>query len=86
MGGRLYQKSSGAWTATQPVLGPLSGTGLAFTYWDAAGNTTTTATDVARVGLTVQSQSSQRVYRSTGAVFLLQDLVTQVAVRNNPTY
>lgn len=86
MGGRLYQKSAGAWTATQPVLGPLSRTGLQFAYWDAAGNTTTTPSAVARVGVTVESRSGQPVYRTTGSVYLLQDLVTQVAVRNNPTY
>lgn len=86
LGARLYQKSGGSWSATQPLLGPLSATGLALTYADSAGNTTTDVTQVARVGITVQSQSSDMVYRSTGSTYLLQDLVTQVAVRNNPTY
>ena len=88
LGGRLYQKSGGTWGATQPVLGPLSPTGLALTYADSLGTATTNPLRVARVGITVQSQSSDRVYRSgsTGSVYLLQDLVTQVAVRNNPTY
>jgi prepilin-type N-terminal cleavage/methylation domain-containing protein len=86
LGGRMYQKSASAWGSTQPVLGPLSGTGLALTYADSAGNTTTSLTAVARVGITVQSQSSEPVYRSTGSTYLLQNLVTQVAVRNNPNY
>ncbi len=89
LGGRQYQKSGGTWGATQPVLGPLSGTGLALTYADSAGTATTNPLNVARVGVTVQSQSSDQVYRSNasgGPVYLLQDLVTQVAVRNNPTY
>lgn len=86
LGGRLYERASGAWTTTQPVLGPLSGSGLAFTYRDSVGNTTTDPTAVAQVGITVQSQSSQLVYRSTGSTYLLRDLVTEVAVRNNPTY
>jgi prepilin-type N-terminal cleavage/methylation domain-containing protein len=87
LGGRLYQKAAGSWGTTQPLLGPLSGTGLALTFWDAAGGATTNPLAVARLGLTVESRSSQRVYRSgTGPQFLLQDLVTQVAVRNNPTY
>jgi prepilin-type N-terminal cleavage/methylation domain-containing protein len=86
LGGRLYQKSAGSWGTTQPVLGPLSGTGLALTYRDAAGSVTTTPAAVARVGVTVESQSSQAVYRTGGPQYLLQDLVTQVAVRNNPLY
>lgn len=86
LGGRQYQKSGGSWSTTQPLLGPLSGTGIALTYADAAGNATTDVTQVARVGITVQSQSSEVVYRSTGSTYLLQDLVTQVAVRNNPIY
>jgi prepilin-type N-terminal cleavage/methylation domain-containing protein len=87
LGGRLYQKASGSWAATQPFLGPLSGTGLTLTYADAAGTATTNPLLVARVGINVESQSSERVYRSgTGPQYLLQDLVTQVAVRNNPIY
>lgn len=86
LGGRLYEKSSGSWGTTQPYLGPLSGTGLALTYADSAGNSTTDPLAVARVGISVESQSSERVYRTGGTQYLLQDLVTQVAVRNNPTY
>jgi hypothetical protein len=86
LGGRAYQKSGGAWGTTQPVLGPLSGSGLALSYFDASGTTTTDPAVVARVGVTVQSQSGQLVYRTTGSAYLLQDLVTQVAVRNNPLY
>ncbi|MDH4349828.1 MAG: prepilin-type N-terminal cleavage/methylation domain-containing protein [Gemmatimonadota bacterium] len=86
LGGRQYQKTGGSWSTTQPLLGPLSGTGIALTYTDAAGAATVNVAAVARVGITVQSQSSDRVYRSTGSTYLLQNLVTQVAVRNNPTY
>jgi len=86
LGGRLFEKASGTWGATQPYLGPLSGTGLTLTYADSAGNTTTDPLAVARVGISVESQSSERVYRTGGTQYLLQDLVTQVAVRNNPTY
>lgn len=86
LGGRLYDKASSAWLATQPLVGPLTGAGLALTYWDAAGAVTANVAAVARVGVTVQSQSSEQVYRTTGSTYLLQDLVTQVAVRNNPLY
>ena len=88
LGGRMYQKAAGTWGATQPIVGPLSSTGLALTFADSAGNTTATLADVARIGITVQSQSAERVYQGGGAgtTYLLQDLVTQVALRNNPTY
>jgi prepilin-type N-terminal cleavage/methylation domain-containing protein len=88
LGGRTFQKASQSWGATQPIVGPLSSTGLALTYADTTGATTATLADVARVGIAVQSQSEERVYQSggVGTTYLLQDLVTQVALRNNPTY
>lgn len=86
LGNRLYDKVTGTWSATQPLVGPLTGTGLALTYWDATGTVTTDPLAVARVGVTVESQSGQQVYRTSGSTYLLQDLVTQVAVRNNPLY
>jgi prepilin-type N-terminal cleavage/methylation domain-containing protein len=86
MGGRQFDKAGGGWGATQPILGPLSAAGLTMTYADAAGATTTDPAAVARIGVAVQSQSSEQVYRTTGFTYLLQDLVTQVAVRNNPLY
>jgi len=85
MGGRLFDKAGG-WGATQPIVGPLSAAGLTMTYADTAGATTTDPAAIARVGVAVQSQSSEEVYRTTGFTYLLQDLVTQVAVRNNPLY
>jgi len=86
MGGRLYDKAGGTWGATQPIVGPLSGSGLALTYTDASGATTATPSAVARVGVSVESRSSAPVYRTGGSTYLLKDLVTQVAVRNNPVY
>jgi hypothetical protein len=88
LGGRTYQKSGGSWGATQPIVGPFSASGLALTYADTAGTTTTDVTQVARIGIAVQSRSAEPVYRTggVGSTYLLQDLVTQVALRNNPTY
>jgi prepilin-type N-terminal cleavage/methylation domain-containing protein len=79
VGGRLYQKTAGAWATTQPIVGPMTTRGLELTYYDAAGAVTTVPALVARVGITVQS-------RSAGAVPTLQGYVTQVALRNNPNY
>lgn len=86
LAGAQYQKSGGTWGSPQRLLGPLSGTGLQLTYADSTGATATTPAQVARVGIAVQSQSLQRVYRTGGTTYLLQNLVTQVALRNNPTY
>jgi prepilin-type N-terminal cleavage/methylation domain-containing protein len=87
LGDKLYQKGGG-WGSTQPLLGPLSGTGLTLTYADSTGATTATPADVARIGIAVQGQSMDMVYRagSAGTQYLLQDLVTQVALRNNRLY
>jgi type II secretory pathway pseudopilin PulG len=86
LGQRLFQPSSGSWSIVQPVLGPLSGPGLALTYLNGAGSDTDSAAGVVRIGLRVQSRSPERVYRAGGTTYLLQDVVTQVAVRNNPRY
>jgi prepilin-type N-terminal cleavage/methylation domain-containing protein len=85
LGGRLYLKSAGTWSGTQPIVGPLSATGLQLAYYDAAGGVTATAASVARVGITVQSRSARAVTRTpTGFDYLLQNLMTHVALRNNP--
>jgi prepilin-type N-terminal cleavage/methylation domain-containing protein len=86
LGGRTYQKSAGTWSGTQPIVGPLSSTGLQLTYYDGAGAVTALPGAVARVAVTVESKSSRTVRAAGGMSYLLQDLVTQVAVRNNPSY
>lgn len=88
LGGREYQKAGGAWATTQPILGPLSPSGLSLTYFDSAGVPTTAVRSVARVGIAVVSRSPGRVRGPGGAAatYLLQDLMTQVALRNNALY
>lgn len=86
LGGRQFAKLSAAWGATQPIVGPMTSTGLAMTYFDNTGAATGNAASVARVGITVVGQSAQRVRGPGGTTYLLQDLMTQVAVRNNPLY
>ncbi len=88
LGSREYQPGSGSWSTTQPIVGPLSASGLELTYTDSAGNVTTDITRVARVGIRIEGQSARRVHVSSGggADYLLEDLVTQVALRNNPWY
>lgn len=86
LGQRLFQPSTGSWSIVQPVLGPLSSPGLTLTYLNGAGAPADSAGGVARIGLRVRSRSPERVHRGGGATYLLQDVATQVAVRNNPRY
>jgi prepilin-type N-terminal cleavage/methylation domain-containing protein len=88
LGSREYQRASDAWSTTQPIVGPLSASGLELTYVDSAGNVTTDVTRVARIGIRIEGQSAKRVHTSPGGgpSFLLEDLGTQVALRNNPWY
>jgi hypothetical protein len=51
--------SGGSWAALSPVAGPLlHPSGLAFTYRDASGSTTTEPTRVATIGLVVRAVGS----------------------------
>jgi len=88
LGGRQYTKASGTWTNTQPIVGPLAAGGLALTYYDTLGVVTAVPADVARIAITVQSQGSEFVAGtgSSGRALMMQDIMTQVALRNNPTY
>lgn len=81
LGGQRYQKSGG-WGQMYEVAGPLTQTGLALTYLDTLGNVTAVPTDVARIAITVTGTSDAPV---RGA-YLQQDIVTSVALRNNPQY
>lgn len=84
LGMQRYNKSSG-WTTLQPVVGPLQTGGLAFTYYDANGDVTANRAQVARVQITVIARTSDKVLRKTsgGVDYLVDTLVTQVALRNN---
>ena len=86
LGQRRFQPSSGSWSTVQPVLGPLSSSGLALTYLDATGNPADRSVAVARIGVRVRSRSPERVFGAGGTLYLVQDATTQVAVRNNPLY
>lgn len=82
LGVRQYVKGTG-WTVTQPLLGPLAGRGVQFTYLDSAGTTTTQASDVARIGVLVPGMTREPV-RSAGQLQrVIDSLRTTIAVRNN---
>lgn len=80
LGGRRYAPATG-WSTTQPIVGPLTSTGLQFTYYDGSGATTTIPTSVARIAITVTGKSDPVTGGPTG--YLTQNLVAQVTLRNN---
>jgi hypothetical protein len=82
LGVQQFTKGSG-WSSTQPLLGPLAGRGVQFTYLDSAGTSTTSEEDVARIEVLVPGMTREPV-RSAGRLQRVIDtLSTTVAVRNN---
>jgi hypothetical protein len=87
LGGRLFDKSSNAWSAREPVLGPLAASGLRLAYFDSTGAVTANRAEVARIGVTVTGKTREPIYDRTGALtYAIDSLVTQVALRNNPRF
>ncbi len=83
LGVQRFNKQTG-WNALQQVVGPLQPGGLKFAYYDNTGAVTTDPKLVARIAITVTGRTSQPVRLSTGSMgYLLDSLVTQVALRNN---
>ena len=72
-------------TAVSPVVGPLRNTdGLAFNYFDANLNTTSTTTAVASVRVTLRGQSLQSISVAGRQQGPYQDSVrVRVLLRNN---
>jgi prepilin-type N-terminal cleavage/methylation domain-containing protein len=84
LGARDYY-TSGSWTTVQPIVGPLSGaSGLKLVYYDSTGAVTSNRSLVRRVGLTVETRSASRVVTLSGFDYAVEDLATQIALRNNP--
>lgn len=86
LGARRYTKSPAAspgWQGLQPVVGPLAGRGLVLAYFDSTGAVTTDRTLVARVSVTVIGRTAQPVQTGGTVDYLLDTLVTNVALRNN---
>lgn len=84
--GRQSRNAAGSWATIQPVLGPLAPNGLQFAYFDQLGAVEAVAANVARIEITVIGKTAVPVSRGGGASrdYLLDTLVTQVALRNNP--
>lgn len=88
LGSREFHQSSGTWTTTQPIVGPLSTSGLTLAFADDTGNPTADPRRVVSIGIRIEGQSLKRVPRSGGKApaYVSQDLVTRVTLRNNPWY
>jgi prepilin-type N-terminal cleavage/methylation domain-containing protein len=91
---RAYQAADGEYYigqtrggVQQPLIGPITATGLAFTYFDAAGAATAIPTQVASIGLRVTARTAQPVQGPGGALIRPADnVVTRVTLRNNPRW
>lgn len=82
--GRRTADRSGTWTATQPLVGPLTADGLAFAYFDTTGAAVATPAEVASVGIVVRGRSREQARLSGGGLgYVLDSVITRVALRNN---
>ena len=90
---RLYRSSAdrrwyvGLETAAdlQPVLGPVTEDGLAFSYLDSSGAAAARATDIRVIELRVRARTMEPVRTRDGSLERpLDSLVTAVYLRNNP--
>jgi hypothetical protein len=85
-GGRYFLEMVTA-AGTQPLVGPLKGsTGLAFSYFTAAGATTNVPAQVAQVGISLRVESQTPVRRMGGNSYLSDSVYTRVTLRNNPRF
>lgn len=95
LGYRLYRSSEdGRWyvglqsaSDLQPVLGPVTSDGLAFTYLDTSGVVTTQSTRVAMIEVRVRARTLAAIRDGRGRLVQPVDsVVTLVSLRNNRRY
>ncbi len=78
---------TGAWAASQPLVGPLEAGGMALAYFDSTGAATATLTDIASVEIVLRAESRNRVRQGLAAIDFARDsLITRIALRNNPRF
>lgn len=82
----LGARSVSAGETLQPVAGPITADGIRFAYLDSLGNTTTLASRIRSIRVTLLGESDRVAHRlQTNAVQLIQDsLTTAVTLRNAP--
>jgi hypothetical protein len=91
---RLYQSGGEYWLGArsvsagetiQPLIGPLTSRGLALSYRDSAGATTTVAGNIRSIGITLRALGSIATRKGGGAgvpARITDSLVTTVSLRN----
>ena len=83
--GQWYIYMTPAGQTAQPLIGPVLANGLSLSYFNAAGNVTAVASQVARIDLTVRGRTANAIRKggqATAAV-AVDSIVTSVALRNN---
>ncbi len=85
--GQRTANRSGSWTAVRPLVGPLSATGLAFTYHDTTSAVTGVLTAIASVSIIMRGESERLVRGLGGSVDYARDsIITRAALRNNARF
>jgi prepilin-type N-terminal cleavage/methylation domain-containing protein len=84
--GRFYLNLTST-QGTAPVLGPLpDANGVTFTYYDANGAVTATPALVRQIGLSIRSQSVNRIRKGATSAYAVDSLATRITLRNNPRF
>ncbi len=84
IGSLSQNKANLVWSGIEPIVGPITSTGLSFVYYDDAGAVTAAVSSVARVAITITGQTQDLVRGTGGALtHATSNVVTQVALRNN---
>ena len=68
----------------QPMLGPLTSSGVEFRFYDGAGGLTTNAGNVKSIGVTLRGLTDQPIVvgANTKTAYVQDSLITRVALRN----
>jgi hypothetical protein len=84
LGLQVQNKTTAAWGAMQPIVGPVTATGFNLAYFDSDGAATAVPANVARVAITVEGLTNDPVRGPGGTLqHATSSLLTQVALRNN---
>ncbi len=84
--GRYYLNLTSS-QGTYPVLGPLpDAAGVTFTYYDVNGAVTATPASVQQIGLSIRSQSVNRIHKGSTTAYAVDSLSTRITLRNNPRF
>jgi prepilin-type N-terminal cleavage/methylation domain-containing protein len=86
-GGKYWlgaQSVSAGEASMQPILGPLTSTGVEFRFWDGAGAATTNAGNVKSITVTLRGQTDQAIVvgANTKTAYVQDTLVSRVSLRN----